>query len=730
MVRVRAGYIFLSAIPIGTIFRGFHFLRPPLSPVIKSISIILHNLELALTDQQRFLNFPVPLSYMQADREFVPLQVGEPFRVGPMQISTIENAHPGQSYGFRFEDAHSTFVYANDAEYKQLNHAIVQPHIAFFKGADALVFDAQYTIKEAWQKVDWGHSSALIGVDLARAAGVKRLLLFHHDPTYSDEQLLEIQAKAEAYQAEDGTLPTCEIIIAYEGLTIDLTPAGTVDMHLTVDGEAAVLTPTSIFDERGVGQLGEQMAVLGGTESNPDSIINLSQVETLTTASLRSLVALHRQQQGRRVVLANPSPSVQNVIELSDYSDLFAIYPSVDVAQAALQAREALNLPGHVIKGQYQIIRKTGDGRMGAMLQALDMASQQTVALKVLSATFSEQTITRFLYHTQQIKNLDHPNIVDVFDIDVDGTISFIVEEFITGQTLKEFLAADNGSLAPERAIDIAIDIALALEYAHSRGALHGDLKPENIFLTDKGVKLTDFGLGHLEEGHNLLDAPLLFLTAAYLAPEQIRGEPIDTRTDLYALGCIMYELFTGHLPYEGEEGEMVRAHADPAQHPTSPRRLNPNISKVLEHLILKLLAKNPNDRYATAQQTRRICSSLIVGTAETARRRRRRLNGRQTELKALHQGWQAAKAGQGRLILISGEPGIGKTSLAKQMAAQSEATLQLSGQCHNLEGSPVYFPFGQILGALLTPSPEAVVRKAIQEALPALMPFGLPIWP
>ena len=705
--------------------QGFPFFAPAFIPGNKIYIYHLHNLELALTDQQRFLNFPVPLSYMQAGREYVSLNVGEPFEVGPMRINTIENAHPGKSYGFRFEDAHSTFVYANDAEYKQLDHASVQPYIEFFKGADALVFDAQYTIKEAWQKVDWGHSSALIGVDLARAAGVKRLLLFHHDPTYSDEQLLEIQTRAEAYQAEDETRPTCEILIAHEGLTLDLTPPGAVDIRLTGEGEAAVLTPTSVFDERGVGQLGEQLADLTEAGSHADSIVDLSQVETLTTASLRSLVALHRQQQGRRVVLASPSPSAQKVIELSDYSDLFAIYPSVEAAQAALRAQEALNLPGHVIKGRYQIISKMGDGRLGTILQALDMEVRQTVALKILPATFSEQTIERFLYHTQQIKILDHPNIVDVFDIDVDGAISFIVEEFITGQTLKDLLAGSKGPILSEMAIDIGIDIALALEYAHSWGALHGDLKPENIFLTEKGVKVSVFGLGHLEEGHNLLDTPLLFLTAAYLAPEQIRGEPIDARTDLYALGCILYELFTGRLPFEGEEGEIVQAHADPTQQPLPPRQLNPNISKVLEHLILKLLAKNPNDRFATAQQVRRICRGLVVGDAETARRRQHRLIGRQPEMEALRRGWQAAKAGQGQLILISGEPGIGKTSLAQYITAQSDAALQLTGLCRDLEGSPAFFPFSQILDALLAQSPETVFKQDVQQFLPDLMPLS-----
>ena len=207
------------------------------------------------------------------------------------------------SYSYRFEDQHSVFVYASDAEYKHLDDASVQPHIEFFRDADALVFDAQYTLTQAWRNVDWGHSSAMIGVDLARAAGVKRLILFHHHPTHSDAELAEMQETAIAYQAEDTTLPTCEVLVAYQGLTIDLAPLGAVDLQLTADGEAAILTPTSVFDERGVGQLAQQLTHLDEQDTIASPIVDLSQVETFTTASLKSLVALRQERKDTPIVL-------------------------------------------------------------------------------------------------------------------------------------------------------------------------------------------------------------------------------------------------------------------------------------------------------------------------------------------------------------------------------------------------------------------------------------------
>ncbi len=138
-----------------------------------------------------------------------------------------------------------------------------------------------------------------------------------------------------------------------------------------------------------------------------------------------------------------------------------------------------------------------------------------TVVLKILSPTFSEETIDRFLQQTQHVIKLNHPNIVNIFDADKDEVFAFVVEEFAAGQTLQDILANQEIPISYDQALDIALEIILALDYAHNRGTIHSDLKPQNIFLTDQGTKISDFGLGRLEEGHNLLEAPLLFLTAS-----------------------------------------------------------------------------------------------------------------------------------------------------------------------------------------------------------------------
>ena len=230
--------------------QGFPFFMPAFIPGNRITLYSVHDLNLALTEQQRYLCFPVAINpargeqeldaleetmrlrypdipAMQADMEFVRLEAGKPFRVGSVQINTIRNHHPGDAYGYRFEDPHSVFVYGGDAEYKKLDEQTFQERIPFFKDADALLFDAQYSLHDSWEdKAGFGHSSAGVGVELARRAGVKRLLLTHHEPTASDLELQEVQRNAAANQAQDPTLPVCEVIMAYEGLELDLAPPG------------------------------------------------------------------------------------------------------------------------------------------------------------------------------------------------------------------------------------------------------------------------------------------------------------------------------------------------------------------------------------------------------------------------------------------------------------------------------------------------------------------------
>ncbi|MBN2391311.1 MAG: AAA family ATPase [Anaerolineae bacterium] len=712
--------------------QGFPMFQPAFIPGNRIFIYGAHDLETAFEIQQRPLTWPVTLSYMSADIKFVRVTPGEPFYIEKVRVETLKNVHPGDAYSYRFEDQHSVFVYASDAEYKELEDDVVNPHVTFFRNADALIFDAMYTLQEAWIKEDFGHSSAMIGVDLAQAAGVKRLILFHHDPSYTDAQIEQIYATAVAYQKQRAL--TFETVVAYEGMTFDLTPPGATNLQFTPNGETAIVTPTSIFDEPSIDALAQQLTEMSDPRSPTSSIIDLSQVETFTTASLKSLVAFRQKWRGKPLILANPPQNVKHIIELGGCADFFTIYPSVEAALDAVHAREALNLPGQIIKNRYRIEGKIGESLLGTVLKATDIEENRTVVLKILSPAFSAATIERFMQQAQQIVALDHPNIVEVFAWDREENYVLSVEAHVPHPTLQDFLKeqqADADELAtssgpntsPAYLLEIALDVINVLEYAHSHGVVLGDLKPQNIFLTPQGARLTGIGLGRLEEGRNLLDTPRLFLTADYLAPEQILGEALDARTDLYAFGVILYQLFTGHLPFEeparaetstpSETADQAVLRSHLRHSPRRPREFNtpdgrPQISASLEHLILKLLDQNPNNRYASAQQVRRILSNLLTDIESAAGPRTQLLVGREKQVQTLRACWEEALAGRGQLAFIVGEPGIGKTRLAQQVAAQSHPPVLLIGHCEDGEGQSAYGLFTEVLREYLhTVPPE-----------------------
>ncbi|MDH3675374.1 MAG: protein kinase, partial [Anaerolineae bacterium] len=420
--------------------------------------------------------------------------------------------------------------------------------------------------------------------------------------------------------------------------------------------------------------------------------------------------------------------SVKQVIELAGFKDYFAIYPTTEAALAALQATETVNLPGQLIKERFRIENRLGDSWQGAVFKATNIHNNHIVALTILSASFGDKAIDQFLVQAQRLISFDHPNVAKVLDCGRDPSFSYVVEEFVEGQSLQAILADLSPNLLPAvQARDISLDILSALEYAHSRGVLHYNLSPRNVLLTQE-LKLTGFGQAGLEESRTpLLEGPLLFREAPYLAPEQILGQIRDARTDLYALGAILYELFTGQPPFTGTEQEVMRAHL--YLRPEPPSHLNPYLSRSLEYLILKLLAKSPDERYATAHQTRQILSGVIVGDEEMTGlstllyREQKAFIGRASELEQLESNRDAMwQSGTPRLLLVRGERGVGKSRLVAEFLLRSIEAQDFTvvmGRCDDL-GAP-YTPFAEILSVIFNKgfvNPQVIADQSIHLTL------------
>ena len=270
---------------------------------------------------------------------------------------------------------------------------------------------------------------------------------------------------------------------------------------------------------------------------------------------------------------------------------------------------------GRILNSRYELEQLIGTGGMADVYRASDNLLGRTVAVKILHPQFAkdEVFIARFRQEAQAAANLNQPNIVNVYDWGIEDGTYYLVMEYVEGRDLKDIIL-QGGPLLPERAVEIAMSICLALEAAHAQGIVHRDIKPQNTIVTyDNQIKVMDFGIARTAGGSAMTQTGTIMGTAQYISPEQAQGRAADPRSDLYSLGVVLYEMLTGRVPFDGDNPVSI-AYKHVREDPLPPSMINPDVSPGLEAVVMKALAKNPQNRYQNSVEMRRDLERSLEG--------------------------------------------------------------------------------------------------------------------
>jgi class 3 adenylate cyclase/tetratricopeptide (TPR) repeat protein len=392
-------------------------------------------------------------------------------------------------------------------------------------------------------------------------------------------------------------------------------------------------------------------------------------------------------------------------------------------------------LPASFAGGRYQIRRFLGEGGRKRVYAAYDTALRREVALATVKTEgLDEAGLVRVRREAQSMALLgDHPHIVTIHDIGDEDGRPFIVSQLMSGGSVEDLLnRAEDHRLSVSEALQVAGEIASALEHAHARGVIHRDLKPGNVWLTDDGsARLGDFGLAVAADHSRITSEGMMVGTVAYMAPEQALGGEVDTSADLYSLGALLYELLTGRPPFMGGDAvSIISQHLN--TQPMAPWWHNPGVPRLLGTLVLELLAKNAEERPPSAAGVRRRLEEIAASPSEPtlemsvaaplpAQRQARiarhgRFVGRAGELGILKTAIEAALEGRGGLVMVSGEPGIGKSRLVEEAGvyARLRAAQMLVGRCYEAEPVLPLLPFAEAIRAYVVREPPDDLLKEL----------------
>jgi serine/threonine-protein kinase len=351
---------------------------------------------------------------------------------------------------------------------------------------------------------------------------------------------------------------------------------------------------------------------------------------------------------------------------------------------------------GEVLAGRYELEELVGAGGMSSVYRAHDRLLGRKVALKVMHQQYMEDEdyVERFRREARAVAALSHPNIVTVIDRGDHEGRQFIVFEYVDGENLKKWIERE-GPAPVEEALQLALQVARGLSFAHQNGLVHRDVKPQNVLLNGGGqAKVTDFGIARsLDVQHEMTQTGTVLGTSDYIAPEQAQGQRVDEHTDVYSLGVVLYELLTGEVPFPGENFVAVAMrHINEPPPPVRARR--PDVSQRLEAAIQKAMAKDPAARFQTMAELADeldACLQEAWGGSETLRTRRVRVRRPRGERRRRPLLWALGLL----LVLAAGAAAVAAFVLLDREADDGGGTTGAGRTAPHLRGTGAFDPFG-----------------------------------
>ena len=331
-----------------------------------------------------------------------------------------------------------------------------------------------------------------------------------------------------------------------------------------------------------------------------------------------------------------------------------------------------------IVNNRYRLEEKIGEGGMGEIFKAIDDQTQESFALKLFWSDYAQgEGLQRFERECETISQLDHTGIVKIMCFGIDNGRCYIVMEMVHGHTLQHLI--DTKQISTDQVVTITLQLCSTLEYIHSQHIIHRDVKPTNIIICEDGTtKIMDFGLAWGRGSTSITRTGQIMGTVAYISPEQAKGKKTDNRSDLYSLGVVLYQVLTGKLPFDGLDAvSLIMGHTTLT--PLPPRAINKDIPHPLERIVLKLLAKNPGERFQSAQELREALEAyrtndaekinlLTAGITLRADNTNPSLINRENELKIVKNYLDRLFLRKGGLMLVVGEKGIGKSRFVQEV--------------------------------------------------------------